>query len=470
MPHTRFQQVVLRFRVLPRPFSRHQRLRLAWRHPQIQHQAFSLQSINPIFQMFDPLPEFQSLFRGSARHLMRQVGSHIPVRQHNLSRIQRVFNLIFRFKPVPGIKQRREMWIHIFQRTHLAIQKFSHHRPEPRIVLRKSRRINAISLRQQRAFQQLHLRALAAPVNSFHRNQFSACCHRDLPRLRGRCQSTRCFPSSATPPPHGADATTRNAASATLPRRASSCFYHYSFICLSSRPEGRRFCGQQWRDLGYTLPLLKSTGYAPPFPHSPSFLYNPPIHHDSHPPHRAGTRHFGENRVQEWEGKRSTLSDLTATWHLIGHLQSNKAARAARTFDSIDAVDDFSLAQKLDRSRAEISPASKLRVLIEVHLANEETKSGVAIADLPALAEKIIQCPSLTLAGLMCIPPFLEDIEQVRPYFSQLRKLRDDLTAQLRHPLPVLSMGMSHDFEVAIEEGATEVRIGTALFGTRVAV
>ncbi|HXM97441.1 MAG TPA: YggS family pyridoxal phosphate-dependent enzyme [Candidatus Dormibacteraeota bacterium] len=186
--------------------------------------------------------------------------------------------------------------------------------------------------------------------------------------------------------------------------------------------------------------------------------------------HEAGIRHFGENRVQEWEGKRSTLSDLTATWHLIGHLQSNKAARAARTFDSIDAVDDFSLAQKLDRSRAEISPASKLRVLIEVHLANEETKSGVAIADLPALAEKIIQCPSLTLAGLMCIPPFLEDIEQVRPYFSQLRKLRDDLTAQLRHPLPVLSMGMSHDFEVAIEEGATEVRIGTALFGTRVAV
>jgi PLP dependent protein len=182
--------------------------------------------------------------------------------------------------------------------------------------------------------------------------------------------------------------------------------------------------------------------------------------------HEAGIRHFGENRVQEWEGKRSALSDLTATWHLIGHLQSNKAARAARTFDSIDAVDDFSLAQRLDRSRSEIGP-SKLRVLIEVHLANEETKSGVAIPDLPPLAEKFIQCPSLTLAGLMCIPPFLEDIEQVRPYFSQLRKLRDDLTAQLRHPLPVLSMGMSHDFEVAIEEGATEVRIGTALFGTR---
>jgi pyridoxal phosphate enzyme (YggS family) len=184
--------------------------------------------------------------------------------------------------------------------------------------------------------------------------------------------------------------------------------------------------------------------------------------------YEAGIRHFGENRVQEWEGKRAPLADLTATWHLIGHLQGNKAARAARAFNSIDAVDDFSLAQKLDRSRAEISPSNKLRVLIEVHLANEESKSGVAIADLHALAEKILlQCPSLNLAGLMCIPPFLEDIEQVRPYFSQLRKLRDDLTAQLSHALPVLSMGMSHDFETAIEEGATEVRIGTALFGAR---
>jgi pyridoxal phosphate enzyme (YggS family) len=183
--------------------------------------------------------------------------------------------------------------------------------------------------------------------------------------------------------------------------------------------------------------------------------------------YEAGIRDFGENRVQEWEGKRALLTDITATWHLIGHLQSNKAARAARAFDSIDAVDDFPLAQKLDRGRAEISPSAKLRVLIEVHLADEDTKSGVALANLPALGEKILQCPSLNLAGLMCIPPFLDDIEQVRPYFSQLRKLRDDLAQQLRHPLPVLSMGMSHDFEAAIEEGATEVRIGTALFGSR---
>lgn len=183
--------------------------------------------------------------------------------------------------------------------------------------------------------------------------------------------------------------------------------------------------------------------------------------------YEAGVRHFGENRVQEWEGKRTALANLKATWHLIGHLQSNKSARAAKSFDCIDAVDDLAVAQRLDRGRAEVSPPAKLRVLIEVHLANEETKSGVAIADLTALAEKIMHLPGLNLAGLMCIPPFLSDIEQVRPYFRQLREIRDDLARQIGQPLPVLSMGMSHDFEAAIEEGATEVRIGTALFGNR---
>lgn len=183
--------------------------------------------------------------------------------------------------------------------------------------------------------------------------------------------------------------------------------------------------------------------------------------------YEAGVRHFGENRVQEWEGKRTALADLRATSHLIGHLQSNKAARAARTFDCVDAVDDFAVAQRLDRTRAETPPPSKLRILIEVHLANEETKSGVAVASLPALAEKILKLPNLNLAGLMCIPPYLSDIELVRPYLRQLRVLRDDLAKKIGHPLPVLSMGMSHDFEIAIEEGATEVRIGTAIFGTR---
>jgi len=183
--------------------------------------------------------------------------------------------------------------------------------------------------------------------------------------------------------------------------------------------------------------------------------------------YEAGIRHFGENRVQEREGKRAGTEGLAATWHLIGHLQRNKTARAARLFHNIDSVDDFATAQRLDRARAEAGITSKLRVLIEVRVAPEETKSGVEVNELSALAERVADLTRLELAGLMCIPPFLEKAEQVRPYFGRLRELRDELTGKLGIALPVLSMGMSHDFEVAIEEGATEVRVGTALFGTR---
>jgi len=183
----------------------------------------------------------------------------------------------------------------------------------------------------------------------------------------------------------------------------------------------------------------------------------------------AGVRHFGENRVQEWEGKRTGAEGLAATWHLIGHLQSNKAVRAAKIFHSIDSVDDLVLAQRLDRARVEAGIPGKLRVLIEVRVAPEETKSGVETRDLSRLAEGVAGLARLELAGLMCIPPFLEQAEKVRPYFRRLRELRDDLGKTLGLALPVLSMGMSHDFEVAIEEGATEVRVGTALFGTRTA-
>jgi pyridoxal phosphate enzyme (YggS family) len=184
----------------------------------------------------------------------------------------------------------------------------------------------------------------------------------------------------------------------------------------------------------------------------------------------AGLRHFGENRVQEWEGKRGAITDLTATWHLIGHLQSNKAAKAAKLFDRVDSVDDFSLAQRLDRAGGEFGDGKRLRVLLEVHLGGEETKTGVAESELPVLAEKVLGLPRLELAGLMCIPPYLENAEDVRPYFAQLRGLRDHLETRLGRKFPVLSMGMSHDFEVAILEGATEVRVGTALFGARTPV
>lgn len=181
----------------------------------------------------------------------------------------------------------------------------------------------------------------------------------------------------------------------------------------------------------------------------------------------AGLRHFGENRVQEWEGKLPALGDVPGTWHLIGHLQSNKAARAAKAFHSVDSVDDWALAQRLDRAQAEKQNGEKLRVLLEVHLGGEESKSGVKEGELPGLAERVLTCAHLQLGGLMCIPPFRENPEEARPFFAALRKHRDSLEARLGMKLPALSMGMSHDFAAAIQEGATEVRVGTAIFGTR---
>jgi len=181
----------------------------------------------------------------------------------------------------------------------------------------------------------------------------------------------------------------------------------------------------------------------------------------------AGLQDFGENWVQEWEGKRPELGNLAANWHLIGHLQSNKAARAAKAFTSIDSLDVLALAQRVDRAWAEKHAKEPMRVLIEVHLGGEETKSGIAESALPALAEQVVLLKNLHLAGLMCIPPYFENPEKVRPHFAQLRALRDELEVRLGRRLPVLSMGMSHDFEAAICEGATEVRIGTAIFGIR---
>lgn len=180
--------------------------------------------------------------------------------------------------------------------------------------------------------------------------------------------------------------------------------------------------------------------------------------------HAAGLRHFGENRVQEAESKRPQLADLDATWHFIGHLQGNKARRAAELFDRIDSVDTIALAKKLNEAPA--AQNKRLGVLIEVHT-GEATKTGVAESELPVLADSILALANLDLLGLMTIPPYSDDPESARPYFHKLRALRDETALRIARPLPILSMGMSHDFEIAIEEGATEVRIGTALFGQR---
>jgi pyridoxal phosphate enzyme (YggS family) len=182
----------------------------------------------------------------------------------------------------------------------------------------------------------------------------------------------------------------------------------------------------------------------------------------------AGLTDFGENRVQEAEMKITALENQGARWHLIGHLQANKARRVVRLFDLVHTLDSVSLAQRLDRSCAEANRA-ELPVLIQVDLAGEETKSGVTAPALKEVVGVVNQCSHLRLRGLMTLPPFLEDPEQVRPFFRRLRELRDDLhaTGSFGEHQGELSMGMSHDFEVAIEEGATIVRVGTAIFGER---
>lgn len=180
----------------------------------------------------------------------------------------------------------------------------------------------------------------------------------------------------------------------------------------------------------------------------------------------AGLRHFGENRVQEAQAKRPALSDLDITWHLVGHLQTNKVKQAVSLFQWIHSVDSFRVAETLHNSAP--SGGSRLPVLIEVNLANEVAKSGVDESTTLALAQQVMMLGNLELRGLMAVPPFFENPEATRPFFQRLRVLRDNTAAGLEKvALPDLSMGMSHDFEVAIEEGATIVRVGTAIFGAR---
>ena len=179
----------------------------------------------------------------------------------------------------------------------------------------------------------------------------------------------------------------------------------------------------------------------------------------------AGQRLFGENRVQEFQEKSPHLKELTeAEFHLIGPLQSNKTAKAAELFDAIDAVDSLKIAQRLNTAATAL--IKKLPVLIEVKLSHEESKHGLAPEELPSLLAAMNDFESIETVGLMTVPPWSEDAEVARPYFRELRKLRDK--SVVRFPSATqLSMGMSNDFTVAIEEGSTCVRVGTALFGRR---
>jgi len=196
----------------------------------------------------------------------------------------------------------------------------------------------------------------------------------------------------------------------------------------------------------------------------------------THPPERiceayaAGLRLFGENRVQEFAAKASAVADLAGTdWHMIGHLQTNKAGKAVELFHAVDSVDSLKLAEKLDAAARALS--TMLPVLIEVNVGGEAAKSGVA-PDSRELEELLLAAPrleALEFRGLMTVPPFIDDPEQARPFFRKLRELRDAIAARRlpRVSMQELSMGMSHDFEVAIGEGSTCVRVGAAIFGER---
>lgn len=177
----------------------------------------------------------------------------------------------------------------------------------------------------------------------------------------------------------------------------------------------------------------------------------------------SGLSIFGENRVQEALPKLKEI-EKEVSWHFIGHLQTNKVKHAVQLFDMIQSIDSTALAEELNKQAAKINKIQD--ALIEVKLSEEETKHGVPKNELMELLESTRDMKNLNILGLMTIPPFFDDAEKTRPYFRRLRELRDD-AGKRGFKLPELSMGMSHDFEIAIEEGATMVRIGTAIFGER---
>ncbi len=182
----------------------------------------------------------------------------------------------------------------------------------------------------------------------------------------------------------------------------------------------------------------------------------------------AGIDHLGENRVQEAAAKIEQLGRTEARWHLVGHLQTNKARRAVKLFDYIHSLDSIQLVQKLEQA-CETAERSALPVLIQIDLAQEETKTGLDPEQLPELLRALKTCSRVKLIGLMTLPPYFEDPACARPFFKTLRQLRDKLQKEghFGDRIGELSMGMSHDFEVAIQEGATMVRVGTAIFGER---
>jgi pyridoxal phosphate enzyme (YggS family) len=404
-------------------------------HAQVEDQVLPRKPVDVVFEVLDPGLELVAFLRRHACGLVGEVGSDVAVGKDDFACFEGEGKARLGFEAITRVKKSGEMRIDTLEVAKIPIQKLADHLAKPGVVFRKARRIDEVTSGCQCFLEQLELGAFAAAVDAFDGDEFAGSCLHcsQSNRRRSVPQRRACY-----------DAHSAENGDMTESSVRENLLRIQERVAAAAHKAGRR-------TEEVTLVGVSKT--------HPANAIREAYH--------AGLRHFGENRVQEWEGKRGGIDDLAATWHLIGHLQSNKAVRAARFFHCVDSVDDLELAQRLDRARHDQGAGPKMRVLLEVRVAAEETKSGVNAGELPALAEKVTMLPRLEFAGLMCIPPFLEDSETVRPYFRSLRELRDGLVRQLGRALPVLSMGMSHDFEVAIEEGATEVRVGTALFGQR---
>jgi PLP dependent protein len=428
-------QVAPRVRVVARAFFAHQAVRFCHRHAKIDYEIFGRNRVDFIFELLQPRQEFGSSLPHHTRALMRQVRGNVTVGEHGLSRSERGFDRWFGLETVARIEQRGKVRVYGRKRAEFAIEKSRDEFAEKTGIVGKADLRERHSPAVELAGECFELRAFTRAVDPFEHDELSAGRHGS----DGQFSSRERLVTSASCP---------HARIAAMPDKTSSIAANLAHvrerIARAADRSGRR-------PNEVTLVAVSKT-----FPAEAIRAV-----------YEGGLREFGENRVQEFEAKHAKLADFDATWHLIGHLQSNKAKRAAQLFNRVDSVDSLALAQKLDLAADD--QEKRLPVLIEVHLGDEATKSGVAEADLPALADGISMLAHLDLHGLMAVPPYSEDAKRVRPYFQRLRELREELTRRLGRPLPTLSMGMSHDFEVAIEEGATEIRLGTALFGKRTA-
>jgi PLP dependent protein len=456
-----FLQVAFESGIFPGAFGGYQALRFGSRDAQINDQIFHRKAVDLVLETPQPLQEFLAASWLDPRALMRQVGRDVAVRQHQVALRQRRFHLWPGFQTITGVEQGGKMRVHLFQRAEIAVQVARHEAAEKAVVARETQVQQGHAAPLEGAHQHLHLGAFARAVNPFESDEFSAWHENERDSLARDRSAT--YRRRALPP--GWRVLRRRVVDRRARIRAMPDFVEIVAANLMRvREQIARAVERSGRHASdVTLAAVTKT-----FPAEAIRAA-----------YEAGLRHFGENRVQEWEEKRAQVGDLQATWHLIGHLQSNKARRAAAVFHSVDSVDSIALAQKLDAAAAEIG--KRLPVLIEVRLDLDAPKSGVAEEDLRAVVETVLGLAHLELRGLMGVPPYFQETEKVRPFFRKLRELRDGLREQLRlgfdaqsgpasgddPALDVLSMGMSHDFEVAIEEGATEVRLGSALFGTR---